>query len=101
MQDAPAVPVVQGLPGGEPGSLAAGAQVRGVAAGGLLGEQDSDEFGVVPALRSRGRDQLEEVAADVGKLEPPRQFDGLGQRISARSLNRAGDRGSGSGAPAR
>lgn len=30
--------------------LAAGAQVRGIAAGGFLREQDPDDFGGVPAL---------------------------------------------------
>jgi hypothetical protein len=75
---------VQGLAGGEPSAGAAGAQVGGLAAGRFHGEQDPNQFGVVPALGPRGRHELGHVAADVGQLESPCQLDGLGQRIAAR-----------------
>jgi len=63
--------------GGEPGAGAAGAQVGRVAAGGFLGQQHPHEFGVVPALRPRCRDELEQVAADVGQLQPAGELDSL------------------------
>ena len=60
-------PGVERLAGRQPGRAAAGPDRRLVAAGGLLGEQDLQDFGVFPALAGRGRDHLGRRAANIGQ----------------------------------
>jgi hypothetical protein len=68
MQDAAAPQSPKVLPAGNPARWQR--VPRYVASRPASSRAAPDQLGVVPALRPRGRDQLGEVAADVGKLEP-------------------------------
>ena len=67
------VPGVERLAGRQPGRAAAHRDRRLVAAGGLLGEQDAQDLGGLPALGGGGRDHLRRRAPDVGHPQPPQQ----------------------------
>jgi hypothetical protein len=60
----------EGLPGRQPGGLAAHPPGGLVAAADLLGDQDAEDFGGVPALRPRGGQHLGCRVAQVGQPHP-------------------------------
>jgi hypothetical protein len=66
-------PSVEGLAGGEPGCTASRPDRRLVAPGGLLGEQDPQDLGVVPALRGRAGDHFGRRVPDVWEQQAPQQ----------------------------
>jgi hypothetical protein len=72
------VPGLEGLAGGESGRGAAGRQGGPCPAGDLLGEQDLEDFGGVPALGFRGGQDVGGVAAQMGQPEPAQQLLDLG-----------------------
>ena len=82
IEEACSVPGVEGLAGGERGALAAGAQGGRVPAGGLLGEQDPDDLGGVPALRFGGGRRPRRMAR--------RMCGSFSRRVSSIGLGRAG-----------
>ena len=71
------VPGVEGLPGGEVRFLAPQPDGGLVASGALLGEENAEDFGGVPALRPRGRDHLDRGLAQVGQPQPAGQCQHL------------------------
>ena len=73
MTEAVRLPGVERLAGRQPGRAAAHRDGRLVAAGGLLGEQNSEDFGVLPPLARRGGDHLGRCSANVGHSQPAQQ----------------------------
>ena len=76
------------LPAGSPRRAATHPDRRAVAAGGLLGEQDAQHFGGIPALGLRRGEDLGGGVANVGHPQPPQQpVDLIGQRRGGRGLD--------------
>ena len=83
------VPVAEGLAGRETRAFAASVQVRPVPAGGFLSEENPHDFGGVPALGFRGRDDIAQGPADMGQFQAFSQVDRLGQRVAVSAGNSA------------
>ena len=89
MEESCLAPGVERLAGGQPGGLAAHAPGGLVAAADLLGEQDPQDLGGVPALGAGGGQDLGGGGAQVGQPHP---LEHRGQVLGQRAAGPAGSR---------